>query len=434
LKAELSRLGVAAEDRLLIAVSGGVDSMVLLHIAQQAGYSCEVAHANFNLRGEESRGDELLVKLTCEKLDIPFHVKPFTIDKDEVRDGLQAKARDLRYAWFHQLIIEGKGDFLLTAHQLNDQLETFFMNLLRASGLKGLKSIPAKNGCVIRPLLGVERDVLLSFAKAEGIEWREDSSNASDDYLRNKIRHHLIPAFTDLSGSALTNAGISMTYMAETDAFLEREAAEMIDGLVYDGSLTKVSDAEWKQLFKKKPLNKYVLEHWGFLPEQLAHLEALPQSQAGKMIIGPTHRAVRDREVIIIQPLADAEMDAATLSSKSGALKTPIQLSWTPVDTVNPQNLRDPNLAFIDGNQIEFPLRLRKWQPGDRFTPFGMKGSKKLSDFFTDLKFSLPEKENQFVLCNGDGRIIWVVGQRIDSNFGIGEDNKNVIRFKFLDA
>lgn len=408
--------------------------MVLLHLAHKAGFPCEGAHANFNLRGAESRGDELLVKQTCEKLNLPFHSKQFSIDKSNLPNGLQAEARDLRYAWFAELMATGKCDFLLTAHHLNDQLETLFINLLRGSGMKGLKSISAKNGFVIRPLLGVEKEELLKFAKAEGVEWRDDSSNASDDYLRNRIRHHIIPAFSELSDSALANAGVSMTHIAEADAFFQREATTMVNGFRVEGNLTKITDSEWADLFARKPLHKYVLEHWMFLPDQLHHLEVLPQSQSGKMIVSPTHRAVRDREVIIIQPLSADKKGSATLSSKSGELETPIHISWGGVDSVNPDNLRDPHLAFVDGDQIELPLLLRKWNPGDRFIPFGMKGSKKLSDFFTDLKLSIPEKENQFVLCNSDGRIIWVVGQRIDSDFAIGDNPENIIRFKFLGA
>ncbi len=433
-KDELKKLGVPDNAWLLIAVSGGVDSMVLFHLARSSGYNCEVAHANFNLRSAESQGDETLVREACEDLKIPFHSRQFNIDKTDMPDGLQAKARELRYRWFNEIMDAGNFDFLLTAHHLNDQVETLFMNLLRASGIKGLKSMQPKSGRVLRPLLKVEKTDILAFAEAEGVKWRDDSSNASDDYLRNRVRHHIIPAFAEIDNSALTNAGVSMEHIAEADAFFKREAEEAIRNFRVDGELIGVSDADWADLFRRKPLHKYVLESWGFLPDQLEHLEALPKSQSGKVIAGPTHRAVRDRGEILIHPLPREADKSIALAEKSGEIDAPIGLSWDRIDLVPNTDLRDSRLAFVDADRITFPLRLRKWRTGDRFTPFGMKGSKKLSDFFTDLKLSLPEKENQFVLCNSDGRIIWIVGRRIDGDFAIGEGSENIIRFKFLDA
>ena len=282
-KNNLLRLGVAEGESVLVALSGGVDSMVLLHLCRAAGLNTFAAHANYHLRGNESDSDEALVRKTCTEMKIPLFCRSFELT-DRSSD-IQGRARELRYHWFSELMEENTVRFIFTAHHLDDRLETFFINFLRGTGLKGLKSIPERNIRIYRPLLPYRKEELVDFAKENGIKWRDDSSNLKDVYLRNQIRHQLIPVLEELDENAVKLAGRSLEFLAEADTYFKRAAGKFIAKLDTDGFTCKISNSDWDSLFDHPPLHKYVFEALGFEAGQLEQLEKLMGSASGKKVI-----------------------------------------------------------------------------------------------------------------------------------------------------
>lgn len=425
---KMRALGACRDSALLVAVSGGVDSMALLHLAVQSGYRVEAAHANFKLRGADSDADQKLVEEVCRHYGILCHTKTLPIDK--AHENVQLRARELRYSWFRQLTTSRKLDFLLTAHHLDDRIETFFMHLLRGSGVKGLKSIPSKTGNILRPLIAFEKSELLAYAGKEGLKWREDSSNASDDYLRNTIRHGIAQDFASLAPSAKSNLSRSIDFLAEADRKFEAEADAFIHKLPVIRGLIQLKDSAWRHMFSNPPLHKYILETWGFTAGQLQEVEQLETSQPGRFVESSTHRIYRDRNSFIIEPLADYGDAVIRITSDSGSLDAPLPLVWQPITSVTDQP-KGAHIALLNKSALQFPLVLRKWQPGDRFRPSGMRGSKKLSDYLIDLKLSLPEKNRVYVLVSGD-EICWVAGYRVDERYAAKPGNTNILRIELL--
>jgi len=426
----LHNLGIEKKHHMLIAVSGGIDSMVLTQLTHAAGFFISVAHVNFHLRGADSDADKTLVSDFCRGRNIPFFSKSLPIDKTTAKDGVQAEARRLRYAWFDELKKQINFDYLFTAHHQNDQIETLFINLLRGAGLKGLKSIPARNGYIIRPLLQFSKEQILAFAKKENIPWRADLSNDSDDYLRNRIRHGLAEEFGKLAPHANENASKSMQYLAEADAWLKESAREFIslntDPL--ENANFRISIATTRKLWEFPALGKYVLDAWELEADQLEALRQLAESQTGKMIVGKSNRIFRDRDFFVFSAHRQEKSPSLEINTVSGAISDPIKLTWEIHDVLGNPDKSDPNKAALDRATLQFPLTLRHWLPGDRFVPYGMVGSKKVSDFLTDLKLAIPEKENVFVLLSGT-EICWVVGLRIDDRFKLVENTKEEVRF-----
>ena len=425
----MDRLGVSLEARLLVAVSGGLDSVCLLHLLKNAGYNIAAAHANFKLRGEASELDQALVKDICEKNQIPFFTKVLKIDKK--KENVQLKARELRYEWFSELMDSEEFDYLVTAHHLNDRIETFFINLLRGSGIKGLKSIPQKTDRILRPLLLIEKSDLKDFASANKWEWREDASNATDDYLRNTIRHGIAETFSKLSPSANENFGKSIEFLSEADAYFEKEAKEFLENLPRKGDTISIEESVWNKLFNSKPLHKYVLENLGFAPHQFDQLENFAESQSGRFIEGEKYRMYRDRKSFLAEPINETEFLKVEIPSEPGRIDNPISLEWEKLTEISGLQ-KNNNLAYLDFSKLGFPLILRKWKPGDRFQPLGMKGQKKISDFLTDLKLSVPQKNNTYVV-ETNGEICWVVGWRIADKFRIREKGQSCFLIKYTE-
>ena len=426
-KANLDRLGIPEGESVLIAVSGGVDSMVLMHLAKRAGLKPMVAHANFKLRDAESEADEAFVKAGCEALNIPFFTK--TLSLQGLSSDIQGKARKLRYHWFSELMEENTIRFIFTAHHLDDRLETFFINFLRGTGLKGLKSIPERNIRIYRPLLPYRKAELIAYAKEKGIEWRDDSSNEKDVYLRNRIRQQVIPVLESLDENAVDLAGRSLEFLAEADTYFKRAAGKFISKLETDGFVCKIYDADWDSLFSHPPLHKYVFEDFGFESGQLKQLENLKSSESGKKVIGKRFTAFRDRGAYILRVNPREIIESSIIGNEEeGQLNEPISLSWKKADFPN-EFSGDPSEAWLSLEKLRFPLEVRPWQNGDRFVPFGMKGSKKVSDFLTDAKVSVPEKEQTFVLVSGE-EICWLIGHRIDDRFKVNRGEADAIHFK----
>ncbi|MGB6036960.1 MAG: tRNA lysidine(34) synthetase TilS [Cryomorphaceae bacterium] len=426
-KANLDRLGIPKGESVLIAVSGGVDSMVLLNLVKNVGLKPMAAHANFKLRDAESEADEAFVKDGCEALSISFFTK--TLSLQGLSSDIQGQARKLRYHWFSELMEENTIRYMFTAHHLDDRLETFFINFLRGTGLKGLKSIPERNIRIYRPLLPFRKQELIAYAKEEGIEWRDDSSNEKDVYLRNRIRQRVIPVLESLDENAAELAGRSLEFLAEADTYFKRAAGKFIAKLETDGFVCKIYDADWDSLFDHPPLHKYVFEDLGFESGQLDQLENLKSSESGKKVIGKRFTAFRDRGAYILQVHSREIVRSALIENQEdGRIKEPISLKWERADFPN-EFSGNPSEACLSSEKLRFPLEVRLWQNGDRFVPFGMKGSKKVSDYLIDAKVSVPEKERTYVLVS-DGEICWLIGHRIDDRYKLNRGETDAIHFK----
>lgn len=428
-KQQLDQLGVDQKSKILLAVSGGLDSMVLLNLSRESGISISVSHVNYHLREEASLLDQQLVEEYCAKHKIPFYSRSFRITEDALRDGLQGAARKLRYEWFNELVEELKLDFIFTAHHVNDRIETFFINLLRGAGLKGLKSIPSSNDLIKRPLLNFSKEELKEYALSQNLVWREDESNASDKYLRNKIRHGIANDLADLSLDANTNLIKSIDLLGEANSYFTQLAKERIAAYKSENDMLSISDQEWRALFDARPLHKYVFDELGFRPDQFDQLEILVNSQVGKKVIGNFNEVYRDRGKFLVSRIAEIADRVVQIEDEKGSIEFPLPLTWELIKNANDFDFKNPNLAYLDFEKISFPLTVRRWRDGDTFKPFGMKGSKKISDYLTDLRMPIPEKNKTMVLLS-QGIIVWLIGHRLADGFGVDRQTKSILKFE----
>ena len=399
------------EDKLILGISGGADSVCLMHVFLELGYSFELAHCNFNLRGEESDADEYFVTDLAKKYQLKIHVKQFDtlVYAAENKISTQMAARDLRYAWFEKLRIKSSAKYLAIAHHANDDVETFFINLVRGSGLKGFLGIKEKNNAIIRPLLSVSRLEIEQYLKDRGLVFREDSSNASVKYLRNKIRHELIPLLAQMNPSIQQTVKDEMRILEGVAQIYASKVEEVRKDLTQEKN--GIVQLEISALLALNPLHSYLYEllsAYGFYAVE-AISKAL-QGQSGKQFFSSTHQLVVDRENIFIS-LLNKENEVFEITEKTISLVHPLVINFKVI--ADKTIIYDNNIAQLDVDKLKFPLTLRKWKEGDKFIPLGMKKFKKLSDFFIDSKFSIIDKQEQWLLCSGVD-IVWVLGCRID--------------------
>lgn len=421
----------SVKDKLLLAVSGGVDSMVLLWLAHQLKLNCEVAHCNFSLREEDSIGDQLFVKETCENYGIRFHTITFDTHKiaEERKESTQMVARDLRYSWFSELKESYGFDYILTAHHRDDEIETFFINLIRGSGLRGLKGIPAKTGHLVRPLLFAWRKEVEQFAVLKQINWREDRSNATDDYLRNKIRHQLVPVLKELSVEAASRTSLSIDLLRFASGVFDDQIKELSNECIRRiGDETRVDLLKLKHLDKQPYWLFELLSPFGF---NLSHCKAISRSlneTTGKQFFSPTHRLIRERDYLsITQKELKVNSKKVPLIGNEGSIKEPVNLTWRVLTLTGSESIpKTKDRVWVDFDRIQESLYVRFWEEGDWFIPFGMKGRKKLSDFFTDRKLSRREKETTPLLLAGSD-VVWVIGSRIDDRFAVKPSTSRVL-------
>ncbi|WP_396596075.1 tRNA lysidine(34) synthetase TilS [Dokdonia sp. R86516] len=415
------------DSKILVTVSGGLDSMLLLLLCRQAGLTIRVAHCNFNLRGVESDGDQAFVESYCKLHNIPIYIKSFDTSAYAKikKTSTQIAARELRYQWFKELsATEGLG-YILTAHHLNDELETFLINLGRGTGVKGLTGIPEINGRVVRPLLPFSRKRIKEYALQEKLAWREDSSNATDNYVRNHLRHHAIPSMVAAQPATLQGLQTTQQHLRQTDKLLAIYTASLRKAYVttQDGlqviNVQALKKHEEPQAVLYQLLQPYDFTAWSDVYELL-------DAQSGKQIFSETHRLVKDRDVLLLTENAVAQ--PTTYTWESGVSKIEGDFGTLRLETSDTFESTSRKEIVVDATKLTFPLTIRKWEEGDFFYPFGMRGKKKLSKYLKDEKVSLIAKEHVWLLCNGKD-IVWVIDHRADDRFKVADDTQKMIKF-----
>jgi tRNA(Ile)-lysidine synthase len=413
--------------KLLLATSGGIDSMVLVHLFNELKHSIALAHCNFQLRGLESFGDQNFVQEYANANEIPFFLTQFDTEAfaNDYKLSTQIAARELRYNWFYELLETENYDYILTAHHADDNIETFLINLSRGTGLEGLVGIPAQNDKIIRPLLPFTREEIVAYANENSIQWREDSSNASDKYLRNKIRHHLVPLLKELNPQFMESFQKTQSYLNESQELVEDAAIMMYQQVAKEEGETIVFDLN--QLLKLPNYKSYLyqwLHEFGFTAWDDVY--GLVESQSGKQVFSADYRLLKDREVLILSSMVQEEDNEVYFIGKNTpAVNIPLNLTFCEAAVISDAS---NSIIFVDEDKLVYPLVLKKWEEGNSFQPFGMNGkSKKLSKLFKDEKLSLLEKENCWVLWSAD-QIVWVVGIRQDERFRIDNSTKNILK------
>ena len=415
--------------KLFLAVSGGLDSMVLLHLFQQLKSEIAILHCNFQLRGLESFEDQNFIQEYASVNKIPIFITQFDTKAfaEDYKRSTQVAARELRYSWFYEQLKIQNYDYILTAHHADDNLETFLINLSRGTGLEGLIGIPEVNNNVIRPLIPFSRNEIENYAKENNIKWREDSSNASDKYLRNKIRHDLIPLLKELNPNFLSTFHKTQTYLKESKEMVVDASIMVYQQVAKEEGVNIYFDLN--QLLKLPNYQSYLyqwLNEFGF--SAWDDIYDLVESQSGKQIFSTEFRLLKDRNVLILSPIQGEDENLEYLIAENqNEVNLPLKLSFCKVaDTSVVSN----TTIFVDADKIKFPLTLRKWKEGDAFQPFGMEGkSKKVSKLFKDEKLSLIAKENTWLLCS-DNQIVWVIGIRQDERFRVEKTTQNRLKIQ----
>ncbi len=425
---------IKPDDKVLLTVSGGVDSMAMLSLFTRSGYTVGVAHCNFQLRGEEGDEDERLVQREAERLGCTYYNERFDTAGEMERTGesMEMAARRLRYAWFDELCVEQGYTVVAVAHHMDDSIETFFINLLRGTGLRGLLGIHKQVGRIVRPLTFATRKDILEYAAHERIPFREDSSNHSTKYFRNKIRLGLIPRIKEMEPNFTVRMEQNIGRLTDTQRFIDH-AIELIRNEIVT-SEGEIDTLHVDRIDKAFPLNFVIFElmnaSYSFKGDVTdALFRALEQGVTGKRFYSKSHVATLDRGKVLITPIAENDMCEGTIAE--GAVRgycgnSALYFEWQDIDTIESRDV-PPGVALLDADKLTFPLVVRRWNPGDSFIPFGMEGRKKVSDFLIDEKVSLPEKNRQFVLLSG-GEIVWVVGRRIDARYALTRGTENVLR------
>lgn len=422
------------KDKLLLAVSGGVDSVVLSKLSKLAGYDFAIAHCNFQLRAEDSERDEEFVSELAVKYKCGFHTVRFDTKKiaSEKRISTQEAARALRYAWFEEIRRENGYQYIVTAHHADDNIETVVMNFFRGTGIKGLTGMEPKHGVIVRPLLFARRRELEEFLQAHQLSFVTDVSNLADDYTRNYFRRQVIPLIEKTYPEVNENVLANINRFRDVEILYQQAIGQ------HKKKLLEIKGDEVHipvlKLKKADPLHSTVYEiirEYGFHASQTGEVIDLLDSESGKYIQSSSHRIIKNRKWLIIAPV-EVEKSEIVVIDAVGNWQFPnghLQIETAP--TANCQLLTANSIACLDANEIKFPLLLRKWKQGDYFYPLGMKKKKKLSRFFIDQKLSKTDKEKVWVI-EMDKKVIWIVGYRIDDRFKVMSKTQRVLKITFI--
>lgn len=420
------------KDRHLLAISGGVDSVVLCFLLKEIGCDFSLAHCDFSLRNTESDEDVLFIRHLAEANGLPLYVHKFDTNAyaKEQKLSTQMAARELRYAWFNELLVDKNYALVLTAHHADDNLETYLIHTARGTGLRGLTGIPERNERIVRPLLPFSRMEIEKYAKKNELHWREDSSNTSNKYLRNALRNKVLPAYKQTAPNILEQLQKTQAHLKESQSLIDDYLA-----LIYNLVVTENLDgyhlniAKLTELPNTSALLYELLHPFGFTAWD--DINKLLTAQTGKQIHSATHRIIRNREHLLLTQLPDSSSSTSEVKNSSFQLSEdtvqidhPIRMSFHKVNEVKDLG---KNVIFVDAQLLQYPLEIRRYREGDVFQPFGMKGKKKLSKFFKDEKLSLTSKEKIWLLCS-DSNIIWIIGHRMDDRFKVSASTTNILK------
>lgn len=426
-------------DPILLAVSGGIDSMVMAELFHRAGYKFAIAHCNFGLRGSESNQDEAFVASMAEVFQVPFFVKHFKTREYAGfnKISVQMAARTLRYEWFEELLQTEGYKAVATAHHLDDQIETFFINVLRGTGISGLHGILPFRINIVHPMMFAFRRQIEEFASDEAISFREDSSNRTTKYVRNKIRHDLIPLLAEINPEFRKTITATIDRIREAETLLRSHVSKLSAGIMTeDNGIFKISINDLKML---QPVDLYLfelLQPFNFNRSVCVEITQSLNEIPGKLFFSATHRLLKDREYLIITETGQETVDShaeSYIEETTTEITKPVHLKISRIN--NDGEVKIPktgNIALFDASKLKYPLKLRKWKEGDSFIPYGMTSNKKLSDFFIDNKFSIVEKENAWLLISGK-TIMWLVGHRIANPFKVTNDTEQILKIELLD-
>ena len=417
---------------VLVGVSGGADSIALLTLLVELGYSCIAAHCNFHLRGEESVRDELFTKEYVEKLNVPFLKVDFdTYDyAQKNRLSIEMAARELRYRWFEEQRVHIGAQAIAVAHHQDDQVETLLMNLVRGTGIRGMRGIRPKNGFIVRPLLAVSREEILVWLNKRQVSYVTDSTNLSDIYTRNFFRLRVLPLLEEINPSVKKAIANTANHLSEVEMLYSQVVKEAKKNVMRDEHSLSIS--ELMHYSAPHAILYEILKEYGFSPSVVNSIYLSLNRESGKIFYSPTYRLIKDRNYLFLSPLLEKNDFEYTLDIKKTNNLLPIELSFEEIVISEEFYLqKNPCIAYFDYDKLKYPLTLRKWRIGDWFIPFGMKGRKKVSDYFSDRKFSRLDKEQTWLLCSGES-VIWIVGERSDNRFRLDKTTKKVLVVKFL--
>lgn len=423
---------LSEEKPVVVGISGGADSVALLHILVSLGYKCIAAHCNFNLRGDESFRDEQFTIDFTKRLQVPLCKISFETNKyaQENRLSVEMAARELRYRWFEELLNTYDADAVAVAHHRDDSVETLLINLTRGSGLTGLTGIKPKNGNVVRPLLCVSREDIYAYIENNGLEYVTDSSNSSDIYTRNFIRLKVIPLLEEINPSVKASLARTANHLYDASLIYNHSIEEARKVIIQNNRL---SISALLSFPAPATILYEMLKPYGFSRTVCESIFTVLEKDSGKIFYSSTHRLLKDRSDLLIDVLSGEDNRAYLINLEDDNVDLPVELKPEIVVIKEDYQIeKDKKFAYFDFDKLSFPLVLRHWQEGDWFVPFGMKGKKKISDYFNDKKFSLFDKEKTWLLCSGQD-VIWIVGERTDNRYRIEKTTKRVLKLKFID-
>jgi tRNA(Ile)-lysidine synthase len=424
------------EDKILLSVSGGIDSVVMTELFEKCGWNYAIAHCNFNLRGIESDDDALFVESIAKKNKVEFFMNSFNTKQfaSQQKISIQMAARKLRISWFENLIDQHGYKYYATAHHQDDQIETFLINLIRGTGISGLHGILPRQERLIHPMLFTNRMNTEKFALENKIDFRIDSSNFQSDYTRNKIRHHLIPVIKEINPEYIETFTENIERFRQAEAIYSQQIQKVVSQIITkEGERVKFSIPLLSELEHVETYLYEILVPFGFHFTDVKNIIGSFQKQSGKKFFSKTHHLFIDRNLLIVEKIKIPGLEQKEYKIPFGTqgISKPLKMNFNFIDRTPGFEYSDnKNHAYLDSRKLSFPLHIRKWRRGDSFCPLGMKQKKLLSDFFVDNKISIPDKEKIWLLISG-GQIAWIVGQRIDDRFKITPETQNILKIQF---